>query len=238
MSDTARQAPKFPWDYDVPATAFWNSLDYRTARAFLSCYTEPEIARMDLDDSLTPDERLKHLRSILNYTFEAKTNEVTPASLCDVDHASWSSLKMALGAVEHDLGNADAYEAITREMYDKGANGGKDMSALHRLSGLLEQSGRYAEAEAAAREVLPWLQGHALLGCAESPQALGCMRVLVSSTWKQKRYVEAEKWITKCRSAIEKMRTGRFAKYHDEEKEQLESDVEALRQWRSQHEAL
>lgn len=143
---------------------------------------------------------------------------------------------MALGGMEHALGNLDADETVTRALCENGANGGKDMSALHWLSGLLEESGRYAKAEAAAREVLPWLQGHAMLGSRESPQALGCMKVLVRCIWKQTRYGEAEAWVVDCESAIEKMGTGKIAKYQDDEREQLESDIEALKKWRHHRE--
>jgi hypothetical protein len=48
------------------------------------------------------------------------------------------------------------------------------MSALHKLNGLMETVGRYGEAETMAREVLPWMQGHEMLG-GNGPQALGCM---------------------------------------------------------------
>jgi hypothetical protein len=46
------------------------------------------------------------------------------------------------------------------------------MSALHQLSGVMETVERYGEAETMAREVLPWMQGHEMLG-GNSPQALG-----------------------------------------------------------------
>lgn len=51
MVDEARQEPRFSWDYNVPNTAFWNSLDYRTGRGFLSCYDQGEISLMYLDET-------------------------------------------------------------------------------------------------------------------------------------------------------------------------------------------
>jgi len=149
-SETARQLPKFPWDYDVPSNAFWNSLDHDIARAFLSCYTESEISQMIFDESLAHEGKLQVLRLIVVQTLDARIKKVAPALLSDVDHVCWSKLKMALGALEHALGNVNVDEAITREIYQNGPNGGKDMSALYRLSGLFEETGRYSEAEVAA----------------------------------------------------------------------------------------
>jgi hypothetical protein len=121
-----------------------------------------------------------------------------------------------------------------REMYENGPNGTKSMGALHQLSGLMELIGRYGEAECMAREVLPWMQGHEMLG-RDSPQALGCMRCLVRSVWKQRRYGEAAEWVERARRTIENMWRGRFGKYQDGERKQLEDDVEVLEKWREEH---
>src|SRR5271170_691383 len=126
--------------------------------------------------------------------------------------------------MDHYLENYGEEERLVREVYENGPDGTKSMSALHQLSGLVEVMGRYGEAECMAREVLPWMQGHEMLG-RDSPQALGCMRCLARSVWKQERYEEAAEWIEKCRRAIENMGRGRFGKYHDDEKKQLEDDA-------------
>jgi len=73
-----------------------------------------------------------------------------------------------------------------------------------------------------------------LLSSPDSPQALGCMIILAKCVWKQTRYGEAEEWIVKCKLAVENMGKGKFAKYQHDERKQLESDVEALRTWRSE----
>ena len=84
-------------------------------------------------------------------------------------------MKLGLSTIEHFLGDYDAEEKIVREMYENGPDGTKSMSTLHQLSGLMETVGRYGEAETMAREVLPWMQGHEMLG-GNSLQALGYMR--------------------------------------------------------------
>jgi hypothetical protein len=236
MSVTARKPPKFPWDYEVPNTTFWNSLDYKVGRNFLQCHTESEISQMTFNETLSLEEKLKYLRSILNQTLSAKSKKTAPIPLHDVDYKSWNHLKLGLSTIEHFLGDYDAEEKIVREMYESGPDGTKSMSALHQLSGLMEKVGRYGEAETMAREVLPWMQGHEMLG-GNSPQALGCMRVLVRSIWKQTRYVEAGEWIEKCKRTVENMGKGHFAKFQDDERRQLDDDVKALKKWREEHEA-
>ncbi|KAH9827156.1 Tetratricopeptide repeat [Teratosphaeria destructans] len=141
---------------------------------------------------------------------------------------------MSLGYMAHELGDPDTHEAITRELVQSGPNNTKDMSALHRLSCLFEDTGRFPEAEAAAREVLPWMEQHPLLGGGrESPQAVGCMRTLARSLWKQGRYAEADDWLAQCRRAIAGMRGGRFAKYCEDELATFEADEAALEAWRA-----
>lgn len=79
--------------------------------------------------------------------------------------------------------------------------------------------------------------GACVTRCRASLQTLGYMKVLARSIWKQTRCAEAEEWIVECSLAIEKMGNGKFAKYQDDERLQLEGDVEALKEWRHQCEA-
>ena len=184
---------------------------------------------MDFDENLMQEEKLKHLRSILNDTFSLKARKAAPAPLCEADNASWRDLKFAFSGIEHALESYGAEEVILRDLYDHGSDGLKNMSALHSLSWLLEDRGRYPEAEAAARDVLPWIREHQVLGSPDSPQALGCMRILVKSIWKQGRHVEAEEWVEACETTIENLGKGKFAKYQQDEKGQFDAEMEALR---------
>ncbi len=229
MAKEARQSPKFPWDCDVPDDAFWNSLDYKVGRAFLRCYTESEVSAMTFDPSLSREQKLQYLRETLNNTLIEKERDAAPSPLRDVDYYAWERLKFSLSGIDHFLGNEEAEEATIRELYENGPNGTKSMTALHNLSGLLESRGRYAEAEAAALEVLPWMEAQSMLGI-DSPQYLGCMRVLVKSTWKQKKDVEAQGWREKCEECLRRMGEGRFAKYQDSERTQFDGEWEALQQ--------
>jgi hypothetical protein len=136
--------------------------------------------------------------------------------------------------MEHHSGNYSEEERIVREMYENGPDGTKSMSELHQLSGLMEVVGRYAEVECMAREVLSWMQGLEMLG-KDSPQDLGCMRCLTRSIWKQGGYEEAVEWVERCRRTIEDMARGRFGMYQDDERKQLEDDLQALEKWREEH---
>jgi hypothetical protein len=69
----------------------------------------------------------------------------------------------------------------------------------------------------------------------DSPQAFRCMRCLTRSIWKQGGYGEAAQWVGRCRRTIEDMGRGRFGKYQDDERNQLEDDVHALEKWRGEH---
>ncbi|KAE8452039.1 hypothetical protein EG329_002204 [Mollisiaceae sp. DMI_Dod_QoI] len=234
MSDDARKEPKFPWDYEVPNDAFWNSLEYTLARNFLQCYNESEISKMHFDATLPSPEKLKYLRRYLDNTFEEKDKKAAPVPLHDADYQTWLHLKLAMSTVEFFLENYDDEEVIVREMYENGPDGTKSMSALHQLSAVMEKTRRYTEAEAMAKEVLPWMQGHELLG-RDSPQALSGLRILATSVWKQKRYVDGEEWMSRYERTIDDMKNGKFGKYEDAERKLYTDTRQVLDQWRKEH---
>jgi len=234
MADDARKSPKFPWDYDVPNDAFWSSLEYGVARNFLQCYNESEISKMHFDETLSGPEKLKCLRQYLDNTFEEREEKVAPTPLHNADYHQWHMLKLAMGTMECFLENYDRQEIIAREMSDGAPDKNKRMSALHQLSGIMEKTERYSEAEAMAKEVLPWMQGHELLG-RDSPQALSCMRTLASSIWKQKRYVEGGEWMDRYGRMVDDMENGKFGKYKDSERRVYLEARESLEQWRTEH---
>jgi len=235
MTATAEAAQKFPWEYDVPNTPFWNSLPHYAGNVFLRCFTEPEVSAMNLDGTLSAAEKEQLLLGKLKEKLAIKEEEVAPNRLHDSDYKAWNTLKLAIGGFEGLLGNVEESSKITQERYENGPNGTKDMGALSDLGGRMEQLGRYAEAENIALEVLAWVQGNPTLG-PDSPQALGSIRVLVKSTWKQGKYDDAKEWIQKCRQTIDELAKGRFAKYEAEERKQIDDDVEELEKWTAERE--
>jgi hypothetical protein len=193
---------------------------------------------MTLDFTMDEDNKIKYLSSILHKTLASKEASVSPTPLYEADHKSWNSLKLAMVSLENHLGNYDASERILREMDAHaitGPDGKKNMSALHGLAGVLEMTGNYAQAEQTAKETLPWLQQHPMLG-RDAPQALGSMRMIARAIWKQRRYEEAEEWIERTRRYINDMSAGKFGKYEDDEREALYEDRMSLEKWRNEHE--
>lgn len=231
---TTTETKKFPWEYDFPDTPFWNDLPHFAGNVFLRCFTEAEVSAMNFDATLPSTEKLRYLRGILKKKLAEKEKEAAPVTLHDSDYKSWNALKLAIGGLEDLLGNLEEAVKITRERYENGPDGTKDMAALSDLGGRTERLGDYPEAEKIALEALAWIQSIPPLG-PNSPQALGSMRVLVKSTWKQGKYDDAKEWIQKCRSSIDELAKGRFAKYEAEERKQIDDDVEELEKWRVEH---
>ncbi|KAI7262385.1 hypothetical protein KC343_g468 [Hortaea werneckii] len=139
--------------------------------------------------------KLVFLRDKINKVLLAEIARVVPNQLRDVNYTRWTSLQAALTTMENILGRLDTVERLGHELYEHGPDGSKDLSALHALSGVLEEEGKYSEAEVAARLVLPWLQSQPKLGDGSSPQALGSMKIIVKSLWKQGKITEAQIWV-------------------------------------------
>lgn len=235
MATTAETPQNFPWEYDVPDTPFWNSLPHYAGNVFLRCFPESEVSAMDLDETLPVAEKEHFLLGKLKKKLAEKEKEAAPIPFHDSDYKAWNTLTLAIGGFEGLLGNLEEATKITKERYENGRNGTKDMGALSDLGGLMEQLGKYAAAERIALEVLAWVQGNPNLG-PDSPQALGSIRVLVKSTWKQGKYDEATEWIRKCREIIDELAKGRYTKYETEERKQIDDDVAELEKWRAERE--
>ena len=241
MAEASRQLPKFPWDYDVPDTPFWNTLDHNIGRAFYLTYTDAEISQMQITfpDSFSNEEKIKFLRDKLNDSLLQKERDAAPLRLKDVDYKSWSNFTGSISSMDWHLGDLDATERSMRERWEAEPidnSGQKNKSVLGGLAGILEKRGQYAEAEGMALESLAWISGHPKCG-PNSPQALGNMRTLVNCVWKQGRYSDAQAWIEKCERSIEEMGKTDFKKYVKDEEEELERVVKALEQWKLERSA-
>ncbi|CZR66255.1 uncharacterized protein PAC_16156 [Phialocephala subalpina] len=231
MSGDARKHPKFPWDFEVPNDPFWNSLEYTVARNFLQCYTESEISKMHFDETLSAPEKLSYLRRYLDSSFFRKEKEAAPTPFHDANYQLWMQFKLATSTMEYFLENYSEQEEIVREMYENGPDGSKNMSALHQLSGIMEKTRKYKEAEEMALEVLPWMQNHELLG-RDAPQTLSCVRILASSVWKQKRYREGGEWMDRYGMLVGGMKDGKFGKYQEAEMKAYIEAKRGLWEWR------
>lgn len=122
--------------------------------------------------------------------------------------------------VQKLLGLTEEEEESLNLLMKHGRDGKRNMSGVNMMVGFMMDQKRYHEAEILAREVLPWLQGHAMLG-KDSPQALGCLRRLVECIWEQGQVEEAEEMLDEYRGLVERMGEGKFGKYQDDERESL-----------------
>jgi hypothetical protein len=239
MAEASRQLPKFPWDVEVPNDAFWNTLDHNIGRTFFSTYSEAEIEQMTFDTSLANEEKLKFLRDTLYNTLIQEEKAAAPLPLRDAEYHRWRALMSAVVHMDYELGDLDAAERGIKEQleYNRPEHDGMiNKSVLFSLMGIQKERGKYAEAESTALEALDWIKGLELCG-PNSPQALGCMRTLVISIWKQGRYSDAQEWIKKCETSIEEMAKTDFKKYVADEKRELAKQVKLLEQWKLERSA-
>jgi hypothetical protein len=189
---------------------------------------------MAFDASLPTEPKLQYLLANLDLKFAERDKQAVPVPLYEADYPLWNSLRLAQSCVLHFfwvvLRNSMTLWVV------RAPDEGKRKSALHNLGGILERRGRYVEAERIAKdEVLPWILAHEALG-ESSPQALGCMRIIARSVWKQGKYEEVGMWIERCRKAVEDMAGGKFEKYQETEGRLIDDNVQALEKWKEEHE--
>ncbi|GAB7336045.1 hypothetical protein MBLNU13_g08860t1 [Cladosporium sp. NU13] len=238
MASNDSNKPKFEWDYDVPTDGFWTDLDYRLIKGFLQCYTEPEIAEMKFDETLSTDDKLTFLLKYLDNTLtnmEGKSRLETGLLLRDADNNAWRTILLGLGTIEYFLGHWEAEERYARERCENGPGGEKDMSALQELSIVMERQGKYSEGESMAKSVLDWMDELPKLG-RESPQAIASACVLAICVWKQGRHREGGALLDDCTQRVQAMGEGKFAKYQEAERQLVEQTRVALEEWTATHE--
>lgn len=224
----------FSWDIDISKEPFWIEFGpsgSKIARAFLVCCDENNLdkIKLEVDDNTSPEMKLGMLRDRIEDNFHTESAKVAPSQLRDVDYTRWRNLQAGLSTMNFCLGDFEAAESIGKQMYEHGPDGKLDMSALHAQSNLWLTMGKYAEAEAAARLVLPWLQAHPALGDENSPQALGSLKILVKSLWEQGKNEEAQVWVEQCEAFIDGMGDSKFSKYQEDERRQWVHESGILR---------
>jgi tetratricopeptide (TPR) repeat protein len=239
MAEASRQLPKFPWDVEVPDDAFWSTLDHNIGRNFFSTYSEAEISQLTFPENLTNEEKLRFLRDTFNNSLIQEEKAAAPLPLRDAEYYRWRTLMSALVHMDYELGDLDAAERGIKEQLEDNRpehNGKINKGVLFSLMEIQKERGKYADAESTALEALDWIKGIELCG-PNSPQALGCMRTLVISIWKQGRYSDAQEWIKKCETSIDEMAKTDFKKYVADEKRELAEQVKLLEQWKLERSA-
>lgn len=220
---------KFPWDYDIPDTPFWSDLEFTVGRNFLTCFSPSEVEQMHLDGALNENQKLELLLKLLQEKLESRKAEVAPQSLCSIDFAEWQRLMIGIETMQKFLDLPEEEETL-RIIMENGRDGKRNMSGVNMMAIFKEKHGLYSEAETLAREVLPFMQTHEMLGV-DSPQAMGTTRTLIRSIWKQGREEEAEGLVKETSNLVEHMKDGKFGKYQAEEHRMLVDLVAELQKW-------
>jgi len=228
--DAAQEKPqqqKFDWDYDVPDTPFWRDLPFVAGRNFLTCYSASEIEDINFDGTLSVPEKFTFLLSLLEARLETRKAAAFPVSLHTADYPEWSNLMLGIQTMQSQLGMPE--EADTLRVMLETSQGNQRVSWLNMLGGFKLRQGEYVEAERLEREVLPFMQTHERLG-KDSPQALGTTRRIIEAMWKQggSKVEEARRLAEETAELVEGLRTSKFAKYQEEERQMLRDLVAQL----------
>lgn len=224
----ATGAPRFEWDFEVPDDPFWKGLEFTVARNFLTCYEPRDLEALRFDAGLSAPDRLRFLLRELQARLAALEAAVAPESLDGAQPDAWRRLMLGIETMQKQLGLVDE-EAATIRTVLAATRGDARVPWLNMLAHLDLRGGNFAEAEAMAREVLPWMQTHAKLGM-DSPQAFGTTRTIIESVWRQggDKEDEARRLIEETFALIENMGGGKFEKYQDDERQELRDLVSRL----------
>ncbi len=221
---------KFPWEYAVPDTPFWNDLPFTVARNFLSNYTDSEISSLPIDpESTLPKERkLRILEELLIDRLTAKDAAAAPETFYDEDYVMWDRLWLGRFNIQQELGRPEAEDTI--RMLCERRRDKENLSHFHTLAGMLLARGRYEEAEKMEVGVKAWLESKLGRDC---PQALGAWRIIVQAIWKQGpgRRKDAERLMGEMGEVIEGMKRGAYEMYQGDERGHLENMKENLKKW-------
>lgn len=240
MSSTQEQGEQqeqFPWEARVPTGPFWD--DFTTdhsgkviARTLKnSVFSAEELENLPLDTSLSRPEKLQLLEKLINEKIAELTKETSPGKLDDEDYRKWRTSKWCV-AVIHEHDDLPRCHAILQDMITVSTvrNGKADAGALNLLASSLKDAGRNAEAEKVARQMLPLLQQHEKLG-PDSPQVIGCMRLLMEVCAKQGREEEAMSLNREGYRVIGELAKGKFRKYEGEEIEEMDRVKGEIPKW-------
>lgn len=235
--EQGKQEEQFHWEAPLPTGPFWDDVttDHsgkviaRTLKQ--SVFTPDELDKLPLDASLSRPEKLQLLAKLINEKIAELTKDTRPEKLDDEDYKKWRSGKWCIAAIhEHD--DLPQCHSILQEMITVSStrNGKTDVGALNLLAFSLKEAGHNAEAEKVGRQMLPLLQQNEKLG-PDSPQVIGCMRLLMEVCAKQGRREEAMSLNKEGYRVIGELAKGRFKKYEREEIEEMDRVKGEIPKW-------
>jgi len=125
------------------------------------------------------------------------------------------------------LGQKAEEEKLCRELAARSEE--KDnLKSQHYLSFVLEERGYFAEAEKIALSLKPRIDKE--LG-EDSPQVVGCRKIVARAVWKLGRKEEARELIREVFLLIDRMGDGKYAVYQEGNRLMLEGMVKELEAW-------
>ncbi|KAK3688796.1 hypothetical protein B0T22DRAFT_460247 [Podospora appendiculata] len=216
---SSEAAKAFAWEQAVPVHPFWDSFDYPTARSFLSNISDSELAELPINSASAADHRtkLQLLLTLLREKLSRDEAAASPQSLHDADYKQWYNRVQGLYVLENELDLPEAEQTI--QTLVAGAEK-SDVRPQHLLGEYLVKTGKYAEAEGAARPVAVWMLAQPHLG-KYSPQYLSAQRLLVRALWGQgaSKRTEAEALLAGIQETVEGLSKdgGKFGVYQGEE---------------------
>lgn len=226
-----REPEKFPWESDIPQSAFWSDIP-KLGQQFLSVYGAEALLKLNLDKNadLTIDERVAYLRALIQQRLAEQEAAVdTLDQFSEEEFKAHRMAEFALVSTYTQVGRwIPASEVLGKmnEAYGR-RTGSADPGALHMLGYLAEKLGNYKDAEIYYTKSIPLLSMLPLLG-PNSPQVLGSMRALMQILGKRGKVDDALTMTQQGYEIIDTMAGGRFEKYQEEEVEAMDEVREVL----------
>ena len=218
-----KEPEKFPWEAPPPTGPFWSDIREGVAAQFLTIYGADGLAKLNLDPSLSKDEKLAHLRQNLERKLADAEAATPPSQMTEDEFKLDRRMYHALASTYTEQKQWEAAHEVAKRMTAacEARNGRPDLGALSTLAWTAERIGEYALADQYCAQSLPYLKTHELLG-PDSPQVLGTMRLRMLVLGKVGRILEAKELNRQGYAVIESMKGGKFEKYHDEEVEAMD----------------
>jgi tetratricopeptide (TPR) repeat protein len=220
--------PSFPWEYTLKEgnDAFWEDIGLKNTVRFTKLYTQEELDRLELNPTLSKTEKLSLLKQLLEERLADSEAAVKPMELKDVDMPKWINLNFSIAGFSCNLRDPESAVEICRKILEQSP---KSTQVLQLLSIALMECQQWAEAEDAAHKVLDEMNEK--LGNT-SPQSFGTYRMLIKITGRQRKFEEADKYLSIIDHNIAQLSGSKFEKYIEIEKtarEEIASELEDMK---------
>jgi Flp pilus assembly protein TadD len=122
----------------------------------MQCSSEDEMKQMHFDDTLSKRAKLRLVLSPLREKLSSQDAAAATQTLYYVNYAAGDKLLLGIYTMQIQLGHVEKAEKPIRRVVDQRKDK-TNLSHLHSLSSLLEQQGKYTEAEDTKVPVMRWL---------------------------------------------------------------------------------